>query len=79
MRQSACPDSPTLVMFDSVGEAWDFHRAPGTHGLSGLNRNGPGFRVGVILGEEYLGDFLTSDPTGLVDGVGEFPVGLRLS
>ena len=79
MWQGACPDTVTLTLLDSVGEALGFDRAGSTQGFSGFDGYGPGFGVGVILGEENAGDFLTSNTAGLFDGVCEFQIGLVLS
>ena len=79
MRQSAGPDTVTFPTLDSVGEALGFDRAGSTQGFSGFDGYGPGFGVGVILGEENAGDLLTSNTTGLLDGVCEFQIPLVLS
>ena len=79
MRQGACPDTVTLPTFDGVGEAFGFDGAGSAQGFSGFDGYGPSFGVGVVLGEENAGDFLTGDTAGLFDGVCEFPVGQVLS
>lgn len=79
MWQCASPDTITLATLNGVGKALGFDRAGSTQGFSGFDGYGPGFGVGVILGEENAGDFLTSNTTGLLDGVCEFPVGQVLS
>ena len=79
MWQGASPDTVTLPTLDSVGEALGFGGAGSAQGFSGFDGYGPGFGVGVILGEENAGDLLTSNTTGLFDGVCEFQVALVLS
>ena len=79
MWQSAGPDTVTLPTLDSVGEAFGFGGAGSAKGFSGFDGYGPGFGVGVVLGEENAGDFLTGNTSGLFDGVCEFQVALVLS
>ena len=79
MWQGASPNAVTLATLDSVGEAFGFDGAGSAEGFSGFDGYGPGFGVGVILGEENAGDFLTSNTAGLFDGVCEFQVALVLS
>ena len=79
MWQGASPNTVTLPTLNSVGETLGFDRAGSTQGFSGFDGYGPGFGVGVILGEENAGDFLTSNTTGLFNGVCEFQVALILS
>ena len=79
MWQGAGPNTVTLSTLDGVGEALGFDGAGGTQGFSGFDGDVPGFRVGVILGEENARDFLTSNTAGLFDGVCEFQVPLVLS
>ena len=79
MWQCASPDTVTLPTLNGVGEALGFDRAGSTQRFSGFDGYGPGFRVGVIFGEENAGDFLTSNTAGLFDGVCEFQVARVLS
>jgi hypothetical protein len=79
VRESASPNTVTLPALDSVGEAFGFDWAGSAQGFSGFDGYGPSFRVGVILGEENAWDFLTSNTTGLFDGVCEFQIPLVLS
>ena len=79
MWECASPNTVTLATLDSVGEALGFDRARSAQGFSGFDGYGPSFGVGVILGEENAGDLLTSNTTGLFDGVREFQVALVLS
>ena len=79
MWQCASPDTVTLASLDGVGEAFGFDGAGSAEGFSGFDGYGPGFGVGVVLGEENPWDFLAGDATGLFDGVCEFPVGQVLS
>ena len=79
MRQCSSPNTVTLPTLDGVGEALGFGGARSTQGFSGFDGYGPGFGVGVILGEENAGDFLAGNTAGLFDGVCEFQVALVLS
>ena len=79
MWQGAGPNTVTLATLDSVGEAFGFDRAGSAQGFSCFDGYGPGFGVGVILGEENAGDLLTGNTAGLFDGVCEFQVALVLS
>ena len=79
MWQCAGPNTVAFPTLDSVGEAFGFDGAGGAEGFSGFDGYGPGFGVGVILGEENAGDFLAGNTAGLFDGVCEFQVALVLS
>lgn len=79
MWQGASPNTVTLTLLDSVGEALGFDRARSAQGFSRFDGYGPSFGVGVILGEENAGDLLTSNTAGLFDGVCEFQIPLVLS
>ncbi len=79
MWQSPGPDTVTLATLNGVGEALGFGGAGSAQRFSGFDGYGPGFGVGVVLGEENAGDFLTSNTAGLFDGVCEFQVALVLS
>ena len=79
MWQSPGPNTVTLATLDGVGEAFGFGGAGSTKGFSGFDGYGPGFWVGVVLGEENPGDFLAGNTAGLFDGVCEFQVRLVLS
>ena len=79
MRECPGPNTVTLPTLDGVGEALGFGGAGSAQGFSGFDGYGPGFGVGVVLGEENAGDFLTRNTAGLFDGVCEFQVALVLS
>ncbi len=72
MWQGASPNTVALSTLDGVGEAFGFDRAGSAQGFSRFDGYGPGFWVGVVLGEENAGDFLVGNTAGLFDGVCEF-------
>ena len=79
MWQSPGPNTVAFSSLDCVGKAFGFDGAGSAQGFSGFDGYGPGFRVGVVLGEENARDLLTGNTAGLFDGVCEFQVALVLS
>ena len=79
MWECACPDTVAFVTFDSVSEAFGFDRAGSTHGFRGFYSYRASARVGVVLGEENFGDFLTGNTANLINGFCEGSIGQVLS
>ena len=76
MRQGARPDSPTLIVLDSVSETLGSQWALCTEGFGCLNRAIPNFLVREVLGEENVWRGLTRRTAVVLDGLGKVAVGL---
>ena len=76
MWKGACPDSVGFLRFDSVGETLDQQRALFAQSFGGSDRIFPGARVGEVLGEENVGDFLAGHTTDFDNGCTEVSVAL---
>ena len=75
MWQGARPDSPTLIVLDSVSETLGLERAFCTEGFGCLNRAIPNFLVREILGEENIWGGLARRTAVVLDGLGKVAVG----
>jgi len=75
VRQGARPDSPTLMVFDSVSETLGSERAFCAEGFGCLNGAIPNFLVGEILGEENVWGGLARRTAVVLDGLGKVAVG----
>ena len=75
MWQGARPDSPTLIVLDSVSETLGSEWAFCTEGFGCLNRAIPNFLVGEVLGEENVWGGLARRTAVVLDGLGKLAVG----
>ena len=78
MRQGARPDTPTLIVLDSVSETLGSKWAFCTEGFGCLNRAIPNFLVGKVLGEENVWGGLARRTAVVLDGLGKVAVGLSV-
>ena len=74
MWQGARPDSPTLIVLDSVSETLGSEWALCAEGFGCLNRAIPNFLVREVLGEENVWGGLTRRTAVVLDGLGELAV-----
>jgi len=75
VRQGARPDTPTLIVLDSVSETLGSKWAFCTEGFGCLNRAIPNFLVGEVLGEENVWGGLARRTAVVLDGLGKVAVG----
>jgi hypothetical protein len=75
MRESASPDSPTLVPLHGVGETLEPNRTGSTDFFGRFDGHSSGFWVGIILRPKDFGDFFTTNTTCTIYGLREFTVG----
>jgi hypothetical protein len=76
--QGARPDSPTLIVLDSVSETLGSEWALCAEGFGCLNRAIPNFLVGEVLGEENVWGGLARRTAVVLDGLGKVAVGLSV-
>ena len=75
MWEGACPDSPTLIVLDSVSETLGFERALIAQGFCHPYRVLTGLLVWEVLGEENVWGGLARRTAVVLDGLGKVAVG----